>query len=119
MRGPGRPRRRTATPRTPLAERLEHVLREMEWKPADLGRACEVSEQSTVGNWLSGRNKTMDPVFAFRLQDKHRWNARWLLEGEPWPPRLPAMEMERQRILDGVGALPMERLKALASALGL
>lgn len=101
-----------------MAERLDYVLREMKWNQADLARAVKASEQSTVGNWFSGRNKTMEPRFAFLLQDEHYWSARWLLEGEG-PPRLEVIEPEKRKILEDVSELPLDRLRAVAAVLGL
>jgi hypothetical protein len=112
------PRKRTPKATTPLAEKLEYVMNEMDWKPADLTRAVGASEQSTIGNWLAGRNKTMEPRFAYRLQDDYSWNARWLLEDDH-PPRLELVEPERKRIIKEVAELPLDRLRALAAALGL
>lgn len=110
-------RRATSKPKTPLAERLNYVMEEMGWSAADLAREVEASEQSTVGNWLSGRNKSMAPAFAYRLQDKHYWNARWLMEGtEGLPRRLPVLEPERKQVLEHFTALPLERLRAVMAA---
>jgi transcriptional regulator with XRE-family HTH domain len=104
--------------RSTLAERLAYVLKETGWSEAELARQIGANGQSTVQHWLRGRNKTMQPRFANALQDKHRWDARWLLEGHG-DPRLPFVEAEKQQILDRVSALPIERLRALAELIKL
>jgi hypothetical protein len=97
-----------------LSERIEYVLKEMEWTEAELTRQIDAAGQSTVQQWRTGRNKTMQSRFAWPLQDKHRWNARWLLDGEG-DPRLAYVEPERQQLIERVGALPADRLKALVA----
>lgn len=99
-----------------LGERLEYVLEEMEWDGAQLAREIGAPHQSTVGNWLSGYNKTMAPRFAFALQDKYRWNARWLLLSEG-PPRISTPDESKEKILDELRNLPLDRLKAVRAVL--
>lgn len=101
-----------------LGERLEFVMSEMEWDEAELARQMGARGQSTVQHWIRGRNKRMQSRFAWPLQDKHHWSARWLLDGEG-EPRMPYIDAEKQKIVDRVTALPIERLKALAAAIGL
>lgn len=96
-----------------LRERLEHVMHEMDWKPADLGRELGTAYDSTVGNWMS-RNSGMDARYAFILQDKHRWNARWLLYGEG-PERIP--DPAKAKILEDLSALPIDKLRAIQAAI--
>ena len=97
-----------------LAERLEHVLKVMEWSPAEMGRAIGTPHDSTVSNWIN-RNRRMDYHYAFVLQDKYGWNARWLLEAVG---RERVAEPERAEILGSLEVLPIERLRAIKAALG-
>lgn len=99
-----------------LAERLQYVMDEMDWQyKAELARAVNTPHQSTVGNWFL-RDGSMDPKYAFRLQDKHRWNARWLLQGEG-PERIPAPDPEVDEIIKEIQDLPKERIQALRAIL--
>lgn len=100
-----------------LAERVQYVLDEMEWTEAEFARQVGARGQSAVQHWTIGRNKTIKPKFAWPLQDKHRWSARWLLDGEG-EPRIPFVEAEKQKLIERVSSLPAERLKALAELIG-
>lgn len=107
--------------KTTLAERLQYVLDvmadELGWDEAELARQMGARGQSTVQHWLKGRNKRMQSRFAWPLQDNHRWNARWLLDGEG-EPRIAFVAPEKRRLVDRVSSMPVERLKALLEALG-
>jgi hypothetical protein len=54
----------------------------------------------------------MAPKFALQLQSKHRWNARWILEGKG-PRKLKVRTPEEEEILQAVNDLPTEDLLAL------
>lgn len=88
----------------------------MDWTPSQLSREVEAGSPGAVGNWLS-RNQGMDATFAFKLQDKYRWNARWLLEGV-LPRRLEVTDEEAEALYQQILGLPAERRKALALILG-
>jgi len=47
----------------------------------EFGKLCGAS-RSVVYQWLTGRIKTIDPIFAFRIQDNTGFSARWILLGE-------------------------------------
>lgn len=87
---------------------------EMGWNKAQLSREIGAKNQSTVGEWMNHRNSSMDPRFAWPLQDKYRWNARWLLLGEG-PERIPAPDPEKEQIIEELRQLPVERLIAIKS----
>ena len=80
-----------------------------------MSREIGAPHDSTVGNWMR-RNKGMDAYYAFILQDKHRWNARWLLYDEG-PERIPAPDPEKAEIIRELEALPVERLRAIRAAI--
>lgn len=87
----------------------------MGWDQATLAREMG-TEQNRLQHWLTGRNKTMKSKYAWPLQDKYRWNARWLLDGEG-VERLPAPDPEKERIIEDLRSLPTDRLKAIRTAL--
>jgi hypothetical protein len=65
----------------------------------------------TIGNWLN-RNQGMDASYAFILQDKYRWNARWVVEGV-LPRRIEVTDEEAEALFQRILSLPAERRKAL------
>lgn len=99
-----------------LRARIRHVLDVMKWTPSQLSREVDAGSPGAVGNWL-GRNRGMDASFAFKLQDKYRWNARWLLEGV-LPRRLEVSDEEAETLYQQLLELPADRRKALALILG-
>lgn len=94
-----------------LADRLQHIMDEMGWSQAELAREMGCT-RAAVTNYMSGFSKQVAPKFAFRLQDKHRWNARWILEGEP-PARIEPLTAREEALLAKLRALPEERRRAL------
>jgi hypothetical protein len=62
------------------------------------------------------RNGKLEASYAFMLQDKHRWNARWIIEGVG-PPRMNVLDADSEQLLDRIRGLPAERRKALAMLL--
>lgn len=102
-----------------LKDRVAHVLAVMEeeqgWEhpQVELARAMKTG-QNNLQHWLSGRNLTMKSRYAWPLQDKYRWNARWVLDGEG-PERIPAPDPEKDKILEDIRRLSVERLKAIKS----
>lgn len=94
-----------------LADRLQFIMAEMGWNQAELAREMGCT-RAAVNNYISGFSKKVDPKFAFRLQDHHRWNARWILEGEP-PARIEPLTPREEALLAKLRALPEERRRAL------
>jgi hypothetical protein len=82
---------------------------------SELARALNTGP-GTIGNWLA-RNQGMDPAFAFVLQDRYRWNARWLLEGV-LPRRMEVSDEEAEALYQQMLSLSPERRKALLLLLG-
>lgn len=99
-----------------LASRIRHVLKEMKWTPSRLSREIGASSPGAVGNWLK-RNESIDAKYAFVLQDKYRWNARWLIEGV-LPRRLEISDPEAEALYQQILELPTDRRKALVLILG-
>jgi hypothetical protein len=77
---------------------------------SELARALNTGP-GTIGNWLA-RNQGMDPAFAFVLQDRYRWNARWILEGV-LPRRMEVSDEEAEALYQQILSLPAERRRAL------
>lgn len=94
-----------------LRERLQAIMEEMGWSQADLSREMGCS-RAAVTNYMTGFSKAVDPAFAFRLQDKYRWNARWILEGEP-PARIEPLTAREEALLAKLRELPEERRRAI------
>ena len=94
-----------------LPERLQTIMDAMDWSQADLAREMNCTRAS-VNNYMSGFSKNVDPKFAFRLQDRHRWNARWILEGEP-PARIVPLTPREEALLAKLRELPEERRRAI------
>jgi transcriptional regulator with XRE-family HTH domain len=63
-----------------LAARIARILQEMHWRPSDLAREIGAKQQ-VVYNWLHQGRKGIHRRYAFILQDKYHWSARWILEG--------------------------------------
>jgi hypothetical protein len=99
-----------------LASRIRHIVAEgFSDNQSELARALNTAP-GTVGNWLA-RNQGMDPSFAFLLQDRYRWNARWVLEGV-LPRRMEVSDEEAEELYQRILSLSPERRKALALILG-
>jgi len=64
-----------------LPARLHRVLREMRWTQGDLAAATGASKQ-TVSRWMRDGHISIDPQFAFALQDETGFCARWILLGD-------------------------------------
>lgn len=109
------PRRRK---KSTLAERLQHVLEVMQeergWNKATMAREMG-TEPNRLHHWLSGSRKTMSSRFAWPLQDKYRWNARWILDDDG-PERIPAPDPEKDEVIEELRQLPVDRLRAIKSA---
>jgi transcriptional regulator with XRE-family HTH domain len=97
-----------------LAARLLYILETAQMSKSELARELGVGP-STVGNWIN-RNGTMEWACAFRLQDKLKWNARWLLEGVG-PRKIASSDAEAEQLLREILDLPPERRRALMTLL--
>jgi transcriptional regulator with XRE-family HTH domain len=106
----------TADPNYPdLASRIRRMLAVMEWNQSDLAREIGATP-GAIGNWLH-RNQQMDARYAFLLQDRYRWNARWIIEGIG-PERLQVVDKEAEELYNRILSLPADRRKGLAILLG-
>jgi hypothetical protein len=101
---------------TDLRSRITYMVRVgFNDNQSELARALNTGP-GTIGNWLA-RNQGMDPAFAFTLQDRYRWNARWLLEGV-LPRRMEVSDEEAERLYQQMLSLSPERRRALLLLLG-
>jgi hypothetical protein len=49
-------------------------------KQSEFGILCGAS-RALVNHWVTGRTKQIDPIYAFDLEDKTPFSARWILLG--------------------------------------
>lgn len=99
-----------------LASRIRHMVEKgFNDNQSELARALNTGP-GTIGNWLA-RNQGMDPAFAFILQDRYRWNARWILEGV-LPRRMEVSDEEAEALYQQILSLTPERRRALLRFLG-
>jgi transcriptional regulator with XRE-family HTH domain len=100
-----------------LKDRLLVIMRAEGWSQAQLARVAGCSRQA-VTNWMIGDNLSMDPRFAFNIQDKSasRFNARWTLYNEG-PQRMDIVEPAEARMLESIRNLPKDKKAALAVVL--
>lgn len=49
-------------------------------KQSEFGVLCGAS-RALVNHWVTGRTKQIDPIYAFDLEDKTPFSARWILLG--------------------------------------
>jgi transcriptional regulator with XRE-family HTH domain len=106
--------------KTTLPQRLQTVMDAMGWSQADLARAAKTSRQN-ITNWMtevSGSKKSMEPRFAWAIEDATRFNARWIVYGEG-PSRIELADPADARLLAEISKLPPERKRALSLALNL
>lgn len=82
----------------------------MDWSQADLARAAGCS-RAAVTNYMTGFSKNMEPRFAFRLQDKFQWNARWLLEGVG-PARVKVLPRDEEEAIEALREMHPEERQA-------
>lgn len=97
-----------------LPDRLGRILQFHGWSQSQLAREVGVTP-GAVGHWML-RDKQMDARFAFILQDRHGWNARWVLEGVG-PERVIAADRESAEILAEILSATPERRRALRTLL--
>ena len=64
------------------AERVEFMMETLKIKEqTEFGKLCGASK-NVVYQWLSGRIKSIDARFAFKLEDNTPFSARWIMLGE-------------------------------------
>ncbi len=64
------------------AERVKHMMMTLKIKEqTEFGLLCGASK-SVVYQWLTGRIKSIDAKFAFKLEDSSAFSARWIMLGE-------------------------------------
>ena len=64
------------------AERVEYMMQELKIKEqTEFGLLCGASK-SVVYQWLTGRIKSIDAKYAFKLEDSTTFSARWIMLGE-------------------------------------
>ena len=64
------------------AERVTYMMKTLKIKEqTEFGNLCGASK-SVVYQWLSGRIKSIDARYAFKLEDATKFSARWIILGE-------------------------------------
>ena len=64
------------------AERVEYLMQALKFKEqTEFGLLCGASK-SVVYQWLTGRIKSIDAKYAFKLEDSTSFSARWIMLGE-------------------------------------
>ena len=64
------------------AERVRYMMEALKIsEQQEFGRLCDASK-SVVNQWITGKIKSIDPRYAFKLEDKTPFNARWIMLGE-------------------------------------
>ena len=64
------------------AERVTYMMATLKIKEqTEFGNLCGASK-SVVYQWLTGRIKSIDAKYAFKLEDNSPFSARWIMLGE-------------------------------------
>ena len=64
------------------AKRVAYMMDHLKiFEQTEFGNLCGASK-SVVNQWLSGKIKKIDPRYAFQLEDKTKFSARWIMLGE-------------------------------------
>ncbi len=64
------------------SERVQYMMNYLKiTEQTEFGNLCGASK-SVVNQWLSGKIKKIDPRFAFLIEDKTPFSARWIMLGE-------------------------------------
>jgi len=64
------------------AERVTYMMATLKIKEqTEFGNLCGASK-SVVYQWLTGRIKSIDAKYAFKLEDSTKFSARWIMLGE-------------------------------------
>jgi hypothetical protein len=63
------------------SERVQYMMDQLGiTKQSEFGLLCGAS-RALVNHWVTGRTKQIDPIYAFNLEDKTPFSARWILIG--------------------------------------
>ena len=69
------------------AERVKHMMEVLNIKEqTEFGLLCGAS-RSVVYQWLTGKIKSIDARYAFKLEDSTPFTARWIMLGEGKPKK--------------------------------
>ena len=69
------------------AERVKYMMEELHInEQTEFGNLCGAS-RSVVYQWLSGKIKSIDARYAFKLEDQTPFTARWIMLGEGKPTK--------------------------------
>ena len=69
------------------AERVMHMMETLNIKEqTEFGLLCGAS-RSVVYQWLTGKIKSIDARYAFKLEDSTPFTARWIMLGEGSPKK--------------------------------
>ena len=64
------------------SERVAYMMATLKIKEqTEFGKLCGASK-NVVYQWLTGRIKSIDARFAFKLEDNTPFSARWIMLGE-------------------------------------
>ncbi len=64
------------------AERIAYMMEALKIKEqTEFGLLCGASK-SVVYQWLTGRIKSIDAKYAFKLEDSTHFSARWIMLGQ-------------------------------------
>ena len=64
------------------SERVTYMMATLKIKEqTEFGKICGASK-SVVYQWLTGRIKSIDAKYAFKLEDSTPFSARWIMLGE-------------------------------------
>lgn len=72
--------------RMSTAERVQQMLDELNLNQSELSRLAGATK-GLVNQWLNGKTKTIGAKFAYRIESKSHFNARWILLGVGPPVR--------------------------------
>ena len=63
------------------SERVQYMMDELGiTRQTEFGLLCGAS-RALVNHWVTGRTKQIDPIYAFNIEDKTPFSARWILIG--------------------------------------
>ena len=67
---------------TSVPERIEIVKKELKiFKDVEFAKACGMSK-SVVNQLKTGKMQSIDPIYAYKLEDNYGFCARWFMLGE-------------------------------------
>ena len=69
------------------AERVKYMMEELNITSlTEFGNLCGAS-RSVVYQWVSGKIKSIDARYAFKLEDNTKFSTRWIMLGEGTPTK--------------------------------